>query len=337
MKEAILAMQRLIDWIDAHAVENPGLAEMSRQIGYSPYYCSEQFHRIAGITIKEYMARRRLSLAAIAIRDTDRPLLDIALDYGFSSQSALTRAFVNAFGCTPAAYRRNPTPIPMQIRKCIVSPSESILKGDIEMSNLVLPSYRMEYIPKHKYLGVYKPSETANGPIWPGHDCDLLCGIISSMTDTHPIVTGMTAGWKWDGEEKTYFFGAGVECDYAGEIPEGFELHEHVKLGTLPADGYLKDQATSVITGEGELRLDREGLHYEGTKDGAPFAFTIPSRQLPTYGMCTDVSRFYTFVDGEFCEFYPERESAELWMLATEELHRLNGGQWQDFPWKREE
>lgn len=118
---------------------------------------------------------------------------------------------------------------------------------------------------------------------------------------------------------------------------EGFELHEHVKLGTLPADGYLKDQATSVITGEGELRLDREGLHYEGTKDGAPFAFTIPSRQLPTYGMCTDVSRFYTFVDGEFCEFYPERESAELWMLATEELHRLNGGQWQDFPWKSAE
>ncbi len=193
MTEAILAMQRLIEWIDAHAVENPGLAEMSKQIGYSPYYCSEQFHRLAGITIKEYMARRRLSLAALAIRDTDRSLIDIALDYGFSSQSALTRAFVNAFGCTPAAYRRNPAPIPMQIRKCIVSPSETILKGDIDMSYLVLPSYRMEYIPAHKYLGVYKPSETANGPIWAGHDCDLLCGIISSMTNTHPIVTGMTA------------------------------------------------------------------------------------------------------------------------------------------------
>lgn len=226
MTEAILAMQRLIEWIDAHAVENPGLAEMSKQIGYSPYYCSEQFHRLAGITIKEYMARRRLSLAALAIRDTDRSLIDIALDYGFSSQSALTRAFVNAFGCTPAAYRRNPAPIPMQIRKCIVSPSETILKGDIDMSYLVLPSYRMEYIPAHKYLGVYKPSETANGPIWAGHDCDLLCGIISSMTNTHPIVTGMTAGWKWNGKEKSYFFGAGVERDYAGKIPEGFELHK---------------------------------------------------------------------------------------------------------------
>lgn len=63
MKEAMLAMQHLIDWIDEYAVENPSLIEMSRQIGYSLYYCSEQFHKISGITIKEYMARRRLSLA----------------------------------------------------------------------------------------------------------------------------------------------------------------------------------------------------------------------------------------------------------------------------------
>ena len=75
MKEAILAMQHLIDWIDEHAMENPGLIEMSKQIGYSPYYCSEQFHRVAGITIKEYMARRRLSMAALAIRDTN-PIAD---------------------------------------------------------------------------------------------------------------------------------------------------------------------------------------------------------------------------------------------------------------------
>ncbi len=272
LKEAILAMQRLIDWIDAHAVENPGLAEMSGQIGYSPYYCSEQFHLITGITIKEYMARRRLSMAAIAIRDTDRPLIEIALDYGFSSQSALTRAFVNAFGCTPAAYRRNPVPIPMQIRKCVVLPSDSVLKGDIDMSYLVLPSYRMEYIPAHKYLGIYKPSETANGPIWPGHDCDLLCGMISSMKNTHPIVTGMTAGWKWSGKEKSYFFGAGVDCDYDGEIPEGFELHEipgsYYFVFSHPPFDYLTDNR-EVMKRVEELawNFDPEPLGYEWNED----------------------------------------------------------------------
>lgn len=116
---------------------------------------------------------------------------------------------------------------------------------------------------------------------------------------------------------------------------EGFELREHVKLGTLPKYRFLKNQATSEITGEGELRLDREGLHFEGVNGGAPYSFFVPIRHLPTYGMCTDVSRFYTFVDGEFNEFYPERESAELWMMATEEMHRAQGGLWKDFPVQR--
>ena len=115
---------------------------------------------------------------------------------------------------------------------------------------------------------------------------------------------------------------------------DGFLLAEQVKIGMLPKYGYLKHGATSEIVGEGTLVLDREGIHYDGTKDGAPFSFSIGILQLPTYGMCTDVSRFYTFYQGDFIEFYPERESAELWMMATEEMHRLCGGAWKDFPEK---
>ncbi len=115
---------------------------------------------------------------------------------------------------------------------------------------------------------------------------------------------------------------------------EGFKLTEQVQIGELPRHGYLKNQATSELVGDGTLTLDAEGLHFEGKRRGEDYSFFVPIKQLPTYGMCTDVSRFYTFVDGEFTEFYPERDSAELWMLATEEMHRAQGGLWQDFPWK---
>lgn len=114
----------------------------------------------------------------------------------------------------------------------------------------------------------------------------------------------------------------------------GYTLSEHVQIGTLPTDHFLKDQATSEIVGDGTLTLDAEGLHFEGRKNGDAYSFFVPIKQLPTYGMCTDVSRFYTFVDGEFTEFYPDGDTTELWMLATEEMHRAQGGQWQDFPWK---
>lgn len=64
MNEQLRAMQTLIEWIDKHAVENPRLIDMAREIGYSPYYCSEQFHRACGMTIKEYIAKRRLTMTA---------------------------------------------------------------------------------------------------------------------------------------------------------------------------------------------------------------------------------------------------------------------------------
>ena len=112
------------------------------------------------------------------------------------------------------------------------------------------------------------------------------------------------------------------------EIQEpDFTLTERVKLGLLPEDRYLTDMKTSEISGEGVLRLDRTGLTYDGT----PFGFHLNTDQVPTYGMCTDVSRFYTFVHGKFVEFYPENPVTEKWFMATEELHRLCGGKWQDF------
>jgi len=112
---------------------------------------------------------------------------------------------------------------------------------------------------------------------------------------------------------------------------EDFALEENVQLGMLPEFELLKNQATSRIVGSGKLRLDRTGLTYTGTKNGEPFTFHIGSAALPTYGMCTDLSRFYTFLNGEFVEFYPENRVVEKFFLATEELHRLNGGKWKAF------
>ena len=136
-------------------------------------------------------------------------------------------------------------------------------------------------------------------------------------------------------ETPTAWFNLQREVIKAEVQDEGFALTEKVKLGNLPKYKQLTDQKTSEIVGEGTLTLDRTGLTYDGTRDGEPFAFHIDSKNLPTYGMCTDVSRFYTFYKGEFMEFYPEHNTVEKFFLATEEIHRLNGGKWQDFKFEK--
>lgn len=150
-------VQKMINWIEAHLTENPSLLEMSGQIGYSPYYCSNRFHEVVGMTFKSYIAGRRLAMSALEIRDTNARILDIAIKYGYSSQEALTRAFMNAFGCTPAAYRKNPVPINLSIMQVVFSPEHYIKKGEPTMNQTLLTDahIRVEYIPAHKYIGIW--------------------------------------------------------------------------------------------------------------------------------------------------------------------------------------
>jgi len=161
------------------------------------------------------------------------------------------------------------------------------------------------------------------------------CGNGATLIDTYELI-------PFDGdcvipETQTEWFNAEREIIKEEIKADDFMLCEEVELGMLPKYELVKNQNTSQIVGKGVLKLDKTGLTYTGTKDGEPFEFHINIKALPTYGMCTDLSRFYTFYKGEFVEFYPKNSVVEKFFLATEELHRLHGGAWADFKFSRSE
>lgn len=238
MYEIYETVQKMIDYIEENIQESPTLHDISQHIGYSPYYCSAQFHKICKMTIRNYISGRRMALAAAELRNTGMRIIDIAVKYGFSSQEAFTRSFRAVFGCTPALYRKNPVPVPVPIRKVVYSPEHyhSIYKEDTAMSERVLTEAhkRIEYIPAHKYIGIWDSTASGYGEFWKNHDCDKVCGIIESMCDkTHLVVTAHTAGWHEVDGRRRYFYGFGVDEDYDGIVPEGFEIRE------FPASYYM--------------------------------------------------------------------------------------------------
>ena len=109
---------RMAKWIDAHLEKEATLTDMAREIGYSPAYCSMQFHRMTGLTLREYAMQRRLYRAALAIRETEARLIDIALDCGYATHEALSVAFRRAYGVTPAEDRRSGCLIPLPLPFC---------------------------------------------------------------------------------------------------------------------------------------------------------------------------------------------------------------------------
>ena len=73
----------------------------------SEYHFKRMFSFLAGITLSEYIRRRRLSLAAFELTNSILKIIDIAVKYGYNSPDSFTRAFQNFHGVTPSEARNN--------------------------------------------------------------------------------------------------------------------------------------------------------------------------------------------------------------------------------------
>ncbi len=99
-------MNRVLDHIDAHLDETLEIARLAEVANFSPYHFHRIFTAWMGETLGDYLARRRLEIAAIRLAGhRQTPVLHIALEVGFGSGEAFSRAFKAGFGCTPSAWR----------------------------------------------------------------------------------------------------------------------------------------------------------------------------------------------------------------------------------------
>jgi hypothetical protein len=64
-----------------------------------------------GTSIKNYISKLKLYNASKTLMHTDLRIIDIALQYGYGSQEAFSRAFSSSFGLSPSAYRKKPLPV----------------------------------------------------------------------------------------------------------------------------------------------------------------------------------------------------------------------------------
>ncbi|WP_426816985.1 MDR efflux pump AcrAB transcriptional activator RobA [Winslowiella sp. 2C04] len=96
----------LLVWLESHLDQSLSLDNVAAKAGYSKWHLQRMFKEVTGHAIGAYIRARRLSKAAVALRLTSRPILDIALQYRFDSQQTFTRAFKKQFAQTPAYYRR---------------------------------------------------------------------------------------------------------------------------------------------------------------------------------------------------------------------------------------
>lgn len=99
-------MRRLIDFIEANLDSDLSLEKMAAEVGISPLYLPRAFKSAFGQSPHQYVLARRIERAKDLLRNTNDPVVEIALACGFSSQSHLANWFVRVVGATPAVYRK---------------------------------------------------------------------------------------------------------------------------------------------------------------------------------------------------------------------------------------
>ncbi|MEM1288206.1 MAG: helix-turn-helix domain-containing protein [Pseudomonadota bacterium] len=81
------------------------ITALARIAGMAQHNFQRQFAAATGETVAGYIRARRLEHAALRLQDTDHRVIDIALDTGFQTHAALTRAFRTHFGTSPRRFR----------------------------------------------------------------------------------------------------------------------------------------------------------------------------------------------------------------------------------------
>ncbi|MDR2957739.1 MAG: AraC family transcriptional regulator [Coriobacteriales bacterium] len=101
------SIQKVVDYIEDNLAANHSPKELAKIAALSPFYFQRLFTRLVKRPVNEYIKLRRLARASIALEDKNKRILDVALEYGFSSHEHFTKAFRRAYGITPEDYRTN--------------------------------------------------------------------------------------------------------------------------------------------------------------------------------------------------------------------------------------
>ena len=229
MEEQRKAVRRMQDYIHDHLSEEISMADLAKAASFSPWYARRIFIRYLGMTPAVYIRRLKLSRSALRLRDESGQILDVAMDMGYGSVDGYQRAFRREFGINPKEYSSSPIPVWLFTPSFITDKERS----ENKMSDTRNVFIQVVEKPARKVILKRGIRATEYWSYCEEVGCDVW-GLLTSIKSIsgEPVCLFLPEKLR-NPAANEYVQGVEVEPDYAGEVPEGFEVID------LPASTYL--------------------------------------------------------------------------------------------------
>ncbi|MBU1003876.1 MAG: AraC family transcriptional regulator [Proteobacteria bacterium] len=158
-------LNRVLDHMERHLDEELALDALAEVACFSAYHFHRIFSGMVGEGVAAHLRRLRLERAANRLCFTNLPVTDIALNAGYDSPEAFSRAFKGLFELSPVRYRElalagGLPPVSGRTRLALCRAHELIQEGKLVMEAKVkeLPELRVAYV---RHVGPYEKCESA--------------------------------------------------------------------------------------------------------------------------------------------------------------------------------
>jgi AraC-like DNA-binding protein len=226
--EAARAATVMQEYIETKLREPITLRELADAAGYSPWHAARLFKEATGITPFDYIRSRRLTKAALKLRDSDERVLDVALDFVFDSHEGFTRAFSKEFGIAPKRYSQSTPPIRLFMPNKAIDTYRYYHKELNQMSDEKVKAIFVQVIerPARKCLLLRGKTAEEYFEYCEEVGCDVW-NVLTSVKEAlyEPIGMWLPKQLIKPGTSK-YAQGVEVPLDYSNVIPEWYELIE---------------------------------------------------------------------------------------------------------------
>lgn len=143
-------MNEVIEYIENNLTEKIDYSEIAKIAMCSEYHFNRMFSFLSGINLSEYVRRRKLTLAALELKNKNVKVIDIAMKYGYNSSDSFSRSFHNLHGVLPSEVKKDCTKIKAYPKMMF----QLKIEGIEEMNYRILEKEAFKIIGLKKRVGI---------------------------------------------------------------------------------------------------------------------------------------------------------------------------------------